>query len=61
MAGNCTGDHTYFVADVAIVLAEGKVIPIALCTSCGNVVATPVKVADSPNSEIKLEKFKENK
>ena len=27
--------HKYFVADVAVVTAEGRVVILALCTSCG--------------------------
>lgn len=37
--------HRYFVADCAAVEAEGKVVVIALCTSCGEFISHEVIVA----------------
>jgi len=36
--------HRYHVADVAVVQAEGKVVVIALCISCGNVLSKEIQV-----------------
>jgi hypothetical protein len=47
------GQHRYHVADVALVPAEGKVVVIALCISCGNVLSKDVKVT-TPHSHIDL-------
>lgn len=34
---DCNGhsDHRYFVADVVLIPAEGKIVVCALCTACG--------------------------
>ena len=31
--------HKYYVCDVAVVKAEGKVVIHALCTSCGDLIS----------------------
>ncbi len=37
MTANCEKfGHRYFVADVASIQDEGKVVILALCTSCGD-------------------------
>jgi hypothetical protein len=46
-------DHRYFVADVAVVPAEGKVVVLALCTACGDLLEKHVQVA-RPHTEITL-------
>ena len=43
----CTGEHRFYVADVAIVEAEGKVVVILVCTACGKCLHHDIKVADS--------------
>lgn len=49
MANYC-GEHHYYVADVAVVEAEGKVVVIIVCTSCGDSKALSHKVTDKPGS-----------
>lgn len=56
--GTCPGDHAFFVADVAVVIPEGKVVVLALCTGCGTSIARSHKVSE-PWTEIALEKEKE--
>lgn len=45
----CTGTHRYFVADVAQVESEGKVVIIAMCTACGETKTSVHKVVDKDN------------
>jgi hypothetical protein len=49
------GYHSYFVADVAVVIPEGTVSVIALCTSCGKGLVNTHKVAN-PGNPIQIEK-----
>lgn len=51
--------HHYFVADVAVVPAEGKVVVIAICTACADVKVHHISVCE-PHTDIHLEKKKEN-
>ena len=53
----CTGQHRYFVADVAVVEAEGKVVPILVCTACGDCVTHDLIVA-KPKTTVTLQKEK---
>ena len=58
MDNNCTGEHRFFVADVAVVEeANGtaKVCPIIVCTACGEGKKLEFKVSDAPLSIITLE------
>lgn len=41
---NCTREHDYFIADVAQVTEEGKIVINAICKSCGDLVTHSVKV-----------------
>ena len=43
---HCNGEHRFFVADVAVVEAEGKVCIMALCTACGTTQMTTHKVTE---------------
>lgn len=46
MASNeCFGTHHFFVAKTGEVEAEGKVVLIAMCTSCGETRVSEHKVA----------------
>lgn len=45
--------HRYFVADVAVVPSEGKVVVLGLCTSCGEPFEHEHFVAE-PNSKVEL-------
>jgi hypothetical protein len=47
---SCAGQHDFFVADVAQVTLEGKVVVTALCKLCGDLVVHPVQVAATSNS-----------
>jgi hypothetical protein len=40
----CTGEHRFFVADVATVEAEGKIVITIVCTACGEVKSQSVKI-----------------
>lgn len=55
----CSNDHSYFVADVVGVEAEGKVYLIYLCTGCGEAVSKEFKVA-TPGSEVRLMREERN-
>lgn len=52
-------DHRYFVADVVLVPAEGKIVLLALCTACGDFkshekqVAAPHTALDSLKTQNK--------
>lgn len=50
----CEGEHRFFVADVAVAATEGKVVVIAICTSCGNVKSTEVQVT-KPGGSVALQ------
>ena len=41
---DCFGQHRFFVADVAQVETEGKIVLIAMCTNCGELKVSEVKV-----------------
>lgn len=51
--------HRYFVADVVLIPAEGKVVLLALCTACADfkahekVVSAPHTPLDSLNTQKK--------
>jgi hypothetical protein len=49
----CVGNHTFFVAEVIGVEAEGKVYLLYLCTSCGESICKEFKVAN-PGSPVRL-------
>lgn len=51
--------HRYFIADVAQVTGEGKVVVIALCTSCGEFIQHEV-IVSLPNAQVRLLKDKIN-
>lgn len=53
------GYHHYFVADTVLVPGEGKVIVLALCTSCGNLLDRTVQVAQ-PNTQMTLKSLDES-
>lgn len=55
-----THGHRYFVADVAQVTDEGKVVVIALCTSCGDWITHEV-IVSLPNAKLKLIKQEKRK
>lgn len=52
-------DHHYFVADVVLIPAEGKIVLLALCTACGDfkshekTVAAPHTALDSLKTQMK--------
>ena len=48
--GQCSGEHRYYVADVAVVEAEGKVVPIVICTACGKCISHEVQVTTNRNA-----------
>lgn len=52
--------HRYFVADVAQVNDEGKVVVIALCTSCGDWL-THSTIVSLPNAKLTLLKQESRK
>lgn len=54
MQSNCTGTHRFFVADVAVVEAEGIVNVIVVCTACGESAMRVHRVT----GKVKLEKGK---
>lgn len=37
MASGCRGEHAIFVAEVVAVQAEGKLVVVNVCRSCGEV------------------------
>lgn len=51
---DCSADHTFFVAEVIGVEAEGKVHLLYLCTSCGEAYCKEFKVASNPGSALRL-------
>ena len=57
MDKNCKGEHRFFVADTGFD-AEGNVLVILACTSCGEALMHKHKVAPSTqlNSQPKKEK-----
>ena len=57
--GNCEGRHTYYVADVAVCVGEGKIVVVAMCTSCGDVKSTEVQVT-KPGAPVVMKNKKEN-
>jgi hypothetical protein len=50
---DCSGNHTFFVAEVIGVESEGKVYLLYLCTSCGDSFCKDFKVA-TPGVPIRL-------
>lgn len=62
MPTSCNGhsDHHYFVPDVAIIPSEGKVVVIALCTSCGNPLFIE-KVVAQPDATMTLKSIQKEK
>ena len=59
----CKGEHRFYVADVAVVQAEGKVVVVSQCTACGEVRSSEVQVTKVPGASIvstRNEKEKEN-
>lgn len=52
--------HRYFVADVAQVTDEGKVVVICVCTSCGEFIQNDV-IVSLPNAKITLLKQQNRK
>jgi hypothetical protein len=60
---DCMAAHSYFVAEVVGVEAEGKVYMLYLCTSCGDAHCREFTVA-KPGASLRLmkeEKQKEKK
>lgn len=58
MANSCGQyGHRYFVADVAVIPEEGKVVVLALCTACGAPIENPHIVA-KPYSNFTIENNK---
>jgi hypothetical protein len=52
-SNDCTANHTFFVAEVVGVEAEGKVYLIYLCTSCGEAISKEFRVAN-PGAPLRL-------
>lgn len=52
--------HRYFVADIALVPAEGKVVLLALCTACGDFLSYEKLVAKA-HSELELVSIQKKK
>jgi len=50
---DCTANHTFFVAEVVGVEAEGKVYLLYLCTSCGEAICKEFKVSN-PGTPLRL-------
>jgi hypothetical protein len=57
---DCQGTHRFFVADTAVVLDEGTVSVIIVCTSCGLNQITTHKVAKPFANITTRKKEKEN-
>jgi hypothetical protein len=53
MDTHCSGEHDFYVADVASVSDEGTVAVIALCRHCGKVVSQHVAVTSNARSREK--------
>lgn len=53
MKPNCEGQHRFFVADVAVVEDEAKVVIIMACTQCGETVAREHFVRNVKQTDIK--------
>lgn len=52
--------HRYFVADIALVPAEGKVVILALCTACGDPL-THERIVAAPHRELMLNSIQKKK
>lgn len=60
MAPNCTLDHSFYVADVVGVEAEGKVFLLYLCTRCGDAYCKEFKVGN-PGNPLRLMREEKHK
>lgn len=49
----CSREHSYFVAEVVGIQAEGKVHLVYLCTGCGDAVCKTFSVA-SPGMDMRM-------